>query len=101
MPDESRPLTQKQRDKAINWINSKTKDHKCPVCGHDQWHLGPDIINAIPQGKQVLLAQPVYPQVFIVCTNCYFVQYFMAVAMGVVDEEEDTMNQKSEEISDG
>ena len=97
MADKSKKLTSQQEDEFIKWINSKAKNHQCPVCQENSWEVGDHVIHVLAQ--QPLVEGVFYPQLFLTCKNCAFVRYFMAYATGVIKKEDETP--KSEEDSDG
>lgn len=97
MADKDKRLTKEQRDTFINWINSKAKNHDCPVCGENDWRVGSQVIHSMTENY--FSTGTVYPQVFLSCNNCAFVRYFMAIQAGVVEKEDN--ESKSEEDSDG
>ena len=99
MPDKSKKLTSEQREVFVNWINSKAKNHQCPVCGENDWRLGDHVIHALAQ--EPLVEGRVYPQVFLSCNNCLFVRHFLAIPMGVVEKVDEEEMAESEEDSDG
>ena len=82
-------LTDKERDKFVAWLNGKGKSHKCPVCEENDWGIGPNFIQGLiyhPNGG-VSIGGPSYPQAFIVCNNCAYTRTFMAVQIGLVENE--------------
>ena len=81
MPDKVGKLSQKEIAKIANWLNEKGKNHLCPVCHTNQWHVGEHLLNALVYhpGGALVLRGPTYPSVFIVCQNCYYTRQFMAV----------------------
>ena len=86
MPDHDGKLTDEEREKAVAWLNEKTKNYECPVCGTNNWAIGQHIIQEdIYRGGNVIVGGSVYPTVFVVCTNCAYVRHFMAIQMGVID----------------
>lgn len=99
MSDDSKQLTSKQQELFVDWVNSKAKNHQCPVCGENNWRVGEHIIHALAQ--EPLQAGKVYPQVFLSCNNCAFIRYFMAKTIGLFDMEEGNVESEVEEVSDG
>jgi len=77
-------LSPEERATAVAWINEKTKNDTCPVCGTNSWALGEHLLQGTafrPGG--VFLGGPFYPQVFIVCLNCGYTRQFIASHIGI------------------
>ena len=93
MPDQHGKLTQADKQKAINWFNTKTKNHNCPSCGENSWTVGDDLLNLMPYtGGNMIIGGPSYPTAFLVCNSCAYIRQYMAIPMGI-------LNQVTEEVA--
>ncbi|TVQ35314.1 MAG: hypothetical protein EA356_08050 [Geminicoccaceae bacterium] len=85
MPDQTGRLSAEDRKLILNWLQSKGKNHDCPVCSSNKWMIGDHLIaGRIHALDPHAIARENYPQVVLVCTNCAHTRYFMAVPMGLV-----------------
>ena len=87
----ARALTTAQRERLRNWIESKSggSTSPCPICGTNNWGMGAHLLTGLRLSPGVTsLAAPQYPVALIHCTNCFYVQQFMAVPIGLLDTEE-------------
>jgi hypothetical protein len=75
--------TKKQMKDATDWINSKTKNKKCPVCDNEKF-----LIDARAMGLQVGSKHNsddwMIPTVFTTCTHCGHLRIFSATKMEIV-----------------
>lgn len=91
-------LTEDELKSVIDKINSNALAHvKCPVCGEDQWHLNPYLLEtreflhgdiAIKDGIVLV------PYVTMSCTKCSNTLFFNAMRLGIVNQKQD--NEKKE-----
>jgi predicted nucleic-acid-binding Zn-ribbon protein len=67
--------------KAIDWIRKNwTKPTECPICGSDNWGIGPQIVEV----RGLNPDSPVYPKFFVFCQKCGYTIFFNAVIAGLV-----------------
>lgn len=77
------PLSQEQQKKAQAAVKKHLR-RGCSVCGESKWQLG-DIVHAIPyQQGAFVLGGPSIPVLFVVCTNCFHIVPFSAMALGLI-----------------
>jgi hypothetical protein len=85
MPDRNGVLTAEERNRIAAQLGQKGKNTACPVCLENAWSIGEHLISAkVHMGGHLVFGGPTYPQAFIVCTNCGYVRYFMAVSLGLL-----------------
>lgn len=80
-------LTQEQRTKFLNHINSKTNlIGKCPVCSARQWSILDHFLNGLVfhPGGSIVMGGPSYPHVGLICGNCGNTQLINAVVAGIL-----------------
>lgn len=80
-------LTQEQRTKFLNHINSKTNlIGKCPVCSTRQWSILDHFLNGMVfhPGGGIVIGGPSYPHVGMICGNCGNTQLVNAVVAGLL-----------------
>ncbi len=85
MPDANGRLTPDDRNQVVQWLQAKGRNHECPVCASNKWMIGDHLVNGqvhVVDGQ--LPPRESYPQVILVCNNCAYTRYFMAVPMGLV-----------------
>ncbi len=89
MPDKDGKLTAAEKATVSAWLNTKGKNHNCPVCATNVWSIGDHLLFGMPfYGGGLRVGGAAYPQVFLVCTNCAYTRHFMAVpVLGSVDLE--------------
>ena len=96
MSDESKKLSEEQKNKFIEWLRSKNIKNACQACGTNSWIIGDRVVSGMTIANGgVHIGGPLYPTVFITCTNCFHTLYFMAVPIGVVEKDQ------PEDASDG
>lgn len=86
--DDDGKLTDDQRNKFSEWINSKAPlIGKCPTCGHREWSVLEHFVDLpIYRGGNIIIGGgPHYPNVGIICRHCGNTQILNAVMMGVLD----------------
>ncbi len=85
MPDSTGKMSQLERDKIAAWVNKKTKNGSCPVCGSNSWVVLEHLMSgAVFTGPNLIIGGPNYPQAVVVCNNCAYARTFMAIAIGVI-----------------
>lgn len=81
-------LDEAELKKVSDWIRDKCPDYRCTACGSAKWfvtdHLvSPPIFTIWTAGDSVA-AGPAYPMALVCCSNCFRMESFSAVAIGVV-----------------
>ena len=85
MAEPTGKLSQIDKDKIVEWVNTRSKFHNCPSCGDNNWTVGDDLLNMMPyNGGNLVLGGPAYPAAFLVCNHCAYVRQYMAVPMGLL-----------------
>lgn len=79
-------LDQAERQRAIDWVQKKAPNLRCPSCGNPDFALSEHLTAAslFQSDAGVMLGGPSYPMFFIVCTNCAHVMHYSAVTSGVL-----------------
>ncbi|MFA5054211.1 MAG: hypothetical protein WC565_09140 [Parcubacteria group bacterium] len=72
-------LTEEQKQKFTEWLNSHSNRSSCPFCGHNDWHLGNMIASPEFADGNVRLGGQVIPQFQLICGYCAYVHHFAAV----------------------
>lgn len=87
MPDTDARLSQSEKQKIADWLNSRNSfGVDCPVCRSRQWSIAdhvvaPSLVNA---GGVGLGVYP-YPQAMVI-SECGYTMYLNLVAIGVVEK---------------
>lgn len=85
MPDNHGLLSDEEKTKIVQWINSKAKNHVCPSCGSNSWALADHVLNfPVFAGGTIVIGGTNYPAVLLACNTCAFVRHYMLVPMGVL-----------------
>ena len=85
MPDTNGALSQSEKEKIAEWLNSKNSfGTDCPLCHSKRWSIGdhvvaPSLINAAGVG---LGAYP-YPQAMLI-SECGYTMYLNLVVVGII-----------------
>lgn len=86
--DAENELSAKQLSKLKEWLDEKTKNIGCPVCGNQTWSLGTHLLDwPVYDMKKRTQGAGGYPQAFVACTNCYYVRSFMAAPIGIAEPD--------------
>ena len=102
MPNEDVKLSEGQKAKFKKWLNDKGKNFPCPFCQENSWTIPDHLIEGLRfSGKGLQIGGSSYPQVVLVCNNCAYVRYFMAVRIGLLDGEQQEEDTEPKEKSDG
>jgi len=97
MPDKDGILTATEKQLIAAWLSTKSKNNACPVCSERSWSIGGHLISGkIYRGGNLSFGGPTYPQAFIVCTNCAYTRYFMAVQIGLIEAQSETDSPEKE-----
>lgn len=89
MPDDTSALSEEQQEKFVEWLKSKGPHPlgECSVCGTNSWTIGTHLLSGtIVSDAGVSVLDQHYPMAYIVCNNCAHVRQFMAVPIGLVDQ---------------
>jgi hypothetical protein len=82
------PLSELQQ-KAINWINKKSLNKGCEVCGQNHWGVSTDVVTPIVlKNNSFQLGGTSYPSVVVICNNCGNTKFINAVLAGLIDTTE-------------
>jgi hypothetical protein len=83
----SEPLTEEQRQTVIDTIRDRAPEMACPTCNEVRWSLQerPHVMPAIDP-KGTVDPSMGFPAVLLTCKNCYHVQVFNAVQMGIAEQ---------------
>ncbi len=84
------PLTDEQKRKFRNWLDSKVTEPECMSCGSNNWIGEPEMISGSVRDAHgnIQFGTPDLAMVVIVCTNCAFTKLYAAKPIGLVEEEE-------------
>ena len=94
--EDKSALPQAQRDKFREWLKKKGHGGPCTVCGSNKWTIGRHLLSGMTvSGAGLNIGGAIYPTAFIVCDTCFYVRQFMAVPIGLVEDD------KPEDASDG
>lgn len=94
MAEDSKELTQEERDRIIQWIVEKSGDNTempCPVCKSNDWYVPEHLVIApivSPQGE-VAIGGLGYPHSPIICQKCGFTYFINAARMGISRQHQD------------
>ena len=82
-------LTEADKNKVTNWLNSKCGQMRCVCCGNGKWQLID--MATLPIGIDLHTTRFFYhagvPQVCIACEHCAHMVYFNAAIMGFKADE--------------
>mgnify|MGYP006280105381 FL=1 len=83
----SEPLTDEQKQKAIEIIRAKAKDMRCPTCGKRRWGLQ-ERLHVMPAIDPSGTVDPSmgFPAIILTCKECYRVQIYNALQMGIAEQ---------------
>lgn len=81
-------LTDEQKQKVVDWIDAKfPKGLTCPLCQSLDWLVSNDIVvPPVWQLHGIDLTKPSVPVVPFSCKNCGHVEFFDAIAIGLIKE---------------
>jgi hypothetical protein len=83
-------LSEEQKKKLAERLNSFPPPQKCSVCGQNTWSLNDTVFEYREfQGGGFVLGpnQSVYPAVFITCNNCGNTHVLNAIRIGVLEPQ--------------
>ncbi len=84
-------LSQEQKDAIRHALNTKIGEHEvpnCEMCGHDEWAIGPYIVELREFAKGLLVGESaVIPVAFMHCKKCGNTKAFNAIVLEVVDKQ--------------
>jgi hypothetical protein len=83
----SEPLTDEQKQTVIDTIRERSSDMTCPTCGEVRWGLQ-ERLHVMPAIDPTGNVDPSmgFPAIILTCKNCYRVQVFNALQMGVAEQ---------------
>lgn len=91
-------LDHDQRRKFIEWINEKAVNHNCPVCNHNNWTTGPQLVTPMTHADSgIMIGGASLPMALLLCNNCAFVRHFAAIPIGLIATEQKTRTNQSED----
>jgi hypothetical protein len=81
------PLTDEQKEKAIETIRQNAPDMSCPTCGEVRWGLQ-ERLHVMPAIDPTGNVDPSmgFPAILLTCKECYHVQVFNALKMGIAEQ---------------
>ncbi len=84
MPSE--PLTDEQKQEAIETIRSHATDMSCSTCGKVRWGLQ-ERLHVMPaiDPKGTVDPSMGFPALMLTCKECYNVRIFNALKMGIAE----------------
>ena len=94
MAEDTRKLTQEERDQIAQWIRKAMGDAAkmpCPVCKNDKWTVAEHLVVMpviSPEGTGSLSGIS-YPHSPIICQICGFTYFINSVRAGVSKQRED------------
>jgi hypothetical protein len=79
-------LTAVQKQMAINWVNQRAPNLRCPSCQQNNFVIADHLVtpNVITLGGTVSLGGSTYPQFLVTCNNCGHILYYSAVLAGIM-----------------
>jgi hypothetical protein len=82
----SEPLSEKQKDRARDFLQSRFDELQCPTCGGERWGLQ-ERLHVMPAIDPSGTVDPSmgFPALILTCKECYQVRLFNATQMGIVD----------------
>lgn len=85
MPDTDGKLTVEEKGRIAKFLEDKKAIRPCDSCGETAWTIGDHLLSANIQvpGVGLSIGGPTYPQVLLVCRNCFNTRSYMAVPMGI------------------
>ena len=79
MPNKDGVLNNADKQRALAWLNSKSKGNPCPVCGGKKLGIADHLIaGMIFHNKGVTVDGPGYPMLLITCQDCHNATWFAA-----------------------
>ena len=86
MPGPTGLLTPEDKQKVINWLQSKGQDPACPFCGVRQWVIADHLVQPVTVGGggSLQLGGAGYPQVMLISPPCGYTVLINAVIAGVL-----------------
>ncbi|MGX7875991.1 hypothetical protein ACVDG5_027735 [Mesorhizobium sp. ORM6] len=87
MAENDGKMTPEERQRAVNWLNTKAPNMRCSACGHTSFSIAEHFFSPpIHYGGNMVLGGPNYPQFVVVCHNCGHMMGFSAIASGVIQK---------------
>ena len=85
MPDSDGKLNAEDKDKIAKFLEGKGAVRPCDSCGQTAWTIGDHLLaaNIHTPGGGLTIGGLTYPQVLLVCRNCFNTRSYMAVPMGI------------------
>lgn len=82
----SEPLSDDQKQKAREILQSHIQEMRCSTCGSEHWGLQ-ERLHVMPAIDPSGTVDPSmgFPALILTCKECYQVQIFNAAQMGIVD----------------
>lgn len=86
-PNINTKLSEKQKQKIIDWLNQKGASNPCPSCGHRQKTIHDELITyqSFSLNGNMMLGGPQTPVALVFCNNCLHVEHYFAVPMGIIE----------------
>lgn len=85
MPDAQGVLSPSEKTLVQKFLQSKTSNLQCPVCGSGNWSVGDQAVVCVPvgQGGHLNLGGQITPMVQLISNDCGYVLNFAAIPMGI------------------
>ncbi|MCM6761407.1 zinc ribbon domain-containing protein [Rathayibacter sp. ZW T2_19] len=75
---------------ALAWMSENwTQSKNCPICGTNDWEVGPVVEMREFQDGGMFLGAPLVPVFTVQCTKCGYVMLINALVSGVVTQPEE------------
>jgi predicted nucleic-acid-binding Zn-ribbon protein len=71
-------------NQAVKQIESKWKDHSCPICTNKEWLIS----TRIWKFAEYETAESIMPFIAMMCQNCNYTILFNAIGLGVVEKND-------------
>jgi len=77
------------REKLLDFLNSKWKNNLCACCGQNNWHVWDEAyeLRAFRWGNMVIWGAPIIPVVPIICNNCGNTLFVNAIMSWVIENK--------------
>ena len=78
------------REKFLNEINKRWVNKNCPMCGHNNWNIDPNMVTAvrITENGAVALGGDLIPLVAVTCLDCGNVVFVNPLVIKTVSTDE-------------
>ncbi len=77
------PLDPSQKQKVVDWLESKNATLRCSICSTRNWIPGELIGVPLWRPTGLVIGGPTTAMVQLVCGDCFHVELFVAAPMGL------------------